>query len=152
MSRYALEIPGYGQQSIWGYDPMTGDLFAQLWQNGSSSDNPETWIIEQDLESFYVRIAMSFEPMRDFDEVFFTLAEQGPPEGRLQMLFAAFISQSSDPRFVQRAARSPEQWVRLEAQHNPYYEPTQPEPAHPGQDAQPEQRKSSGWWSRLFGR
>lgn len=148
MSRYALEIPGYEQQSIWGHDPATGDLFAQLWRNGSDSDEPEIWIIEQDLESLYVRIALSFEPPLDFDEVFFTLAEQDPPEDPLQMLFAAFISQSSDPRFVQRAAQSPEQWVRFEAQHNPYYEPTQTALT---QAAPPEQRKNRGRWSRLFG-
>ena len=149
MSRHALEIPGYEQQSVWGYDPATGDLFAQLWRNGSNSDEPEIWIIEQDLESLYVRIALSFEPPKDFDEVFFTLAEQDPPEGRLRTMFAAFISQSSDPRFVQRAAQSPEQWVRFEAQHNPHYEPTQPELI---QDASPGQRRGRGWWSRLFGR
>lgn len=40
----ALALPGWDEQSIWGYDEGTGSFFAQLWSNGSRSDPPEIWL------------------------------------------------------------------------------------------------------------
>jgi hypothetical protein len=40
----AIWLTGYGQQSTWGYDTGTAGFFAQLWQNGTRTDNPELWL------------------------------------------------------------------------------------------------------------
>ncbi len=39
-----LDLPGWDEQSIWGYDEGIGSFFAQLWRNGSRSDEPEVWL------------------------------------------------------------------------------------------------------------
>lgn len=36
-----VELAGWEQQSVWGYDTGLGSYYAQLWANGSSSDAPE---------------------------------------------------------------------------------------------------------------
>jgi len=38
--RVALYLDGWEQRSIWGWDAMTGSLFAHLWPNGDDSDHP----------------------------------------------------------------------------------------------------------------
>ena len=40
----AIDLPGWEEQSIWGWDEGTGSFYAQLWRNGSSSDAPEIWL------------------------------------------------------------------------------------------------------------
>lgn len=40
----AIDLHGWEDQSIWGWDEGTGNFFAQLWRNGSSSDAPEIWL------------------------------------------------------------------------------------------------------------
>lgn len=42
--RDAIDLPGWDEQSVWGYDEGTSSFFAQLWTNGSSSDAPEIWL------------------------------------------------------------------------------------------------------------
>jgi hypothetical protein len=42
--RDGLDLPGWEDQSIWGYDEGIGSFFAQLWRNGSRSDDPEVWL------------------------------------------------------------------------------------------------------------
>jgi hypothetical protein len=43
MSRYALELEGYEDYSVWGYDDLDDTYFAQLWRNESRGDgNPVT--------------------------------------------------------------------------------------------------------------
>jgi hypothetical protein len=42
--RDALLLPGWEQQSVWGYDTGAGGFFAQLWRNGSRDDAPEIWL------------------------------------------------------------------------------------------------------------
>jgi hypothetical protein len=42
MSRYALPLAGYGNASIWGYDPHQMTYFADLWRDSSDSfDDPD---------------------------------------------------------------------------------------------------------------
>ena len=38
--RAALYLNGWERRSIWGWDVMTGSLFAHLWPNGDDSDHP----------------------------------------------------------------------------------------------------------------
>lgn len=44
-ARFALDLAGWEDRSIWGYDPTVGSLFAQLTRNGNNDDNgPDIWI------------------------------------------------------------------------------------------------------------
>ena len=38
--RAAMYLPGWEEQSVWGWDAQLGTLFAQLWPNGDDSDAP----------------------------------------------------------------------------------------------------------------
>lgn len=40
----AIDLLGWEDQSIWGWDEGTSSFFAQLWRNGSSSEAPEIWL------------------------------------------------------------------------------------------------------------
>ena len=40
----AISLTSYDQQTIWGYDTGTNGFFAQLWSNGTRTDNPELWL------------------------------------------------------------------------------------------------------------
>ncbi|MFJ8966731.1 hypothetical protein ACIRG5_45785 [Lentzea sp. NPDC102401] len=39
-----IALPGWDDQSIWGWDAATGSFFGQLWRNGSTADEPEIWL------------------------------------------------------------------------------------------------------------
>src|SRR5580700_174464 len=43
----ALQLPGWGRLSVWGWDAQGGHLYAQLWNDASgltADDRPEHWI------------------------------------------------------------------------------------------------------------
>lgn len=42
--RDAKGLDGHDDQSIWGYDTGVDSFFAQLWKNGSESEDPELWL------------------------------------------------------------------------------------------------------------
>lgn len=42
--REALCLPGWSDQSIWGYDEQMDTYFAQLWRDGDRNDEPTVWI------------------------------------------------------------------------------------------------------------
>lgn len=47
--RRGLDLDGWGELSVWGWDEGTGSLFAQLWHdpdddNYESDEDPEIWI------------------------------------------------------------------------------------------------------------
>jgi hypothetical protein len=42
--REALWLPGWSEQSIWGYDEQMDTYFAQLWRDGDRNDEPTVWI------------------------------------------------------------------------------------------------------------
>ena len=45
--REALDLPGWDERSIWGWDPGDASYFAQLWRNRGdedSPDEPDIWI------------------------------------------------------------------------------------------------------------
>ena len=42
--REALWLPGWSDQSIWGYDEQMDTYFAQLWRDGDVNDDPTVWI------------------------------------------------------------------------------------------------------------
>jgi hypothetical protein len=42
--REALRLPGWSDQSIWGYDEQMDTYFAQLWRDGDTNDDPTVWI------------------------------------------------------------------------------------------------------------
>jgi hypothetical protein len=45
MSRYALDLDGYDDYSVWGFDELDATYFAQLWRNDSDSrDDPDIWL------------------------------------------------------------------------------------------------------------
>jgi hypothetical protein len=45
MAHFALVLPGWERQSIWGLDPHTGSLFAQLTRSENDDGNgPDHWI------------------------------------------------------------------------------------------------------------
>lgn len=37
-------IPGWEERSVWGWDPVTGSLYAQLWQNIDRTEAPRYWL------------------------------------------------------------------------------------------------------------
>ncbi|WP_290053328.1 hypothetical protein [Amycolatopsis solani] len=39
-----IDLPGWEEQSVWGWDPPAESFFAQLWRNGSTGDAPDIWI------------------------------------------------------------------------------------------------------------
>jgi hypothetical protein len=52
MSRQALDLAGWDDRSIWGYDPPGGNYFAQLWRNDQPAgpdDSPHIWISAADI-------------------------------------------------------------------------------------------------------
>ena len=42
--REALWLPGWSEQSTWGYDEQMDTYFAQLWRDGDRNDEPTVWI------------------------------------------------------------------------------------------------------------
>lgn len=42
--RDAIWLDGHDDQSIWGYDTGVRSFFAQLWNNGSESEDSELWL------------------------------------------------------------------------------------------------------------
>lgn len=42
--RDAIWLDGHDDQSTWGYDTGVDSFFAQLWKNGSESEDPELWL------------------------------------------------------------------------------------------------------------
>jgi hypothetical protein len=42
--RDMIYLEGWENQSVWGYDEGMGSFFAQLWRNGSLSDDPDVWL------------------------------------------------------------------------------------------------------------
>jgi hypothetical protein len=50
IGRRPLDLDGWGDRSVWGWDDQAGSLFAQLWRDRDDDDDeddddrPETWI------------------------------------------------------------------------------------------------------------
>jgi hypothetical protein len=49
IGRRALNLDGWGERSVWGWDSRGATLFAQLWRDSeedddNDSDEPEIWI------------------------------------------------------------------------------------------------------------
>lgn len=42
--RETLRLPGWSDESIWGYDEQMGTYFAQLWHDSDSNGDPTVWI------------------------------------------------------------------------------------------------------------
>ncbi len=42
--RSDINLPGWAEQSIWGYDPLLQCYWAQLWRDEDRTDRPRTWI------------------------------------------------------------------------------------------------------------
>lgn len=42
--REALWLPGWSDQSIWGYDEQMDTFFAQLWRDEDTNADPTVWI------------------------------------------------------------------------------------------------------------
>lgn len=40
----AVDLPGWEDQSVWGWDEPMGTFHAQLWRNGSRDDRPDFWL------------------------------------------------------------------------------------------------------------
>jgi hypothetical protein len=45
--RQTLDLPGWDERSVWGFDAPAATYFAQLWPNGSMSDDPVVWLSGQ---------------------------------------------------------------------------------------------------------
>ena len=44
--REALWLPGWDNQSVWGFDPPNDAYFAQLWRNAAAhGSDPDIWIL-----------------------------------------------------------------------------------------------------------
>ena len=39
-----INLPGWADQSIWGYDPLLQCYCAQLWRDEDRTDRPRIWI------------------------------------------------------------------------------------------------------------
>ena len=44
----ALWLPGWSDQSIWGYDEQMNTFFAHLWRDSDTTDAPTVWISGRD--------------------------------------------------------------------------------------------------------
>jgi hypothetical protein len=48
IGRRPLDLDGWGDRSVWGWDSQAGSLFAQLWCDSDEDDDddgePEAWI------------------------------------------------------------------------------------------------------------
>jgi hypothetical protein len=50
IGRRGLDLDGWGELSVWGWDHQAGSLFAQLWhdrpddEDSDAADAPEIWI------------------------------------------------------------------------------------------------------------
>ena len=42
--RSDINLPGWADQSIWGYDPLLQCYWAQLWRDEDRTDRPHIWI------------------------------------------------------------------------------------------------------------
>jgi hypothetical protein len=42
--REALWLPGWSEQSTWGYDEQMDTYYAQLWRDDDVNDVPTAWI------------------------------------------------------------------------------------------------------------
>ena len=42
--REALWLPGWSDQSIWGYDEQMDTFFAQLWRDSDTNEDPTVWV------------------------------------------------------------------------------------------------------------
>ena len=39
-----VDLAGWDERSVWGYDTGTGSFYAQLWRNPGDSDAPDVWL------------------------------------------------------------------------------------------------------------
>ncbi|HZL05977.1 MAG TPA: hypothetical protein VFE45_11280, partial [Coriobacteriia bacterium] len=39
-----INLPGWSEQSIWGYDPLLQCYWARLWRDEDHTDRPRIWI------------------------------------------------------------------------------------------------------------
>ena len=60
----AIWLDGYEHQSIWGYDTGVASFFAQVWANGSDSEQPELWLTPPDHQMSWPQIIVP--PLVDF--------------------------------------------------------------------------------------
>ena len=45
LGRRGLNLEGWGERSVWGWDAQAGSLLAQLWHDGEDADDgPDIWI------------------------------------------------------------------------------------------------------------
>jgi hypothetical protein len=42
----AMGLVGWSARSVFGWDPRLGCWWAQLWRDGSSSPEPDYWIVD----------------------------------------------------------------------------------------------------------
>lgn len=56
MSTFPVALPGWDEQSIWGYDPGQHCLYAQLTRNGhdTGDDGPQIWLTPPGFRTLYV--------------------------------------------------------------------------------------------------
>jgi len=40
----SIDLDGWGQRSIWGYDDGVGSFYAQLWRNPGDREAPDVWL------------------------------------------------------------------------------------------------------------
>lgn len=120
-------------------------MFAQLWRNGSTQDEPEIWIKENNVSAFVTELASAVDPAMTFEDVFFLLVEDEYFPKPLELPFGAYVAQCRKVGFLNRALRSTVPWVRFEAENSPYL----PDAALP---AEPEVPQAKGWLARLFSR
>lgn len=124
MSRFILDIPGWEWQSIWGIDWATG-FFAQLYRNDApaTQDAPDIWINDTELRSFITRTAHATGIQQE--RLVPLLADSVGTDTEARKWIGALIASSTDTRLLAACAASHLDWVRLEANGNPYWsEPT----------------------------
>ncbi len=65
--REALCLPGWSDQSIWGYDEQMDTYFAQLWRDGDVNDDPTVWISGCDPIESCMHLAVQIASATDAD-------------------------------------------------------------------------------------
>lgn len=65
--REALWLPGWSDQSIWGYDEQMGTYFVELWRDGDPNDEPTVWIIGCDAIASGLQLAAHIASATEVD-------------------------------------------------------------------------------------
>ncbi|WP_433673825.1 hypothetical protein [Microbacterium gorillae] len=114
VSRYALSLPGYEQQSIWGTDSGTMSVWAYLWRNGTDGNAPPALSVMEPTLDLAIR-EISDKARMDYVDVFLALAA-ARLDDRDELLLASLVpARGADRAWIERLLSCGIDWVEDEA-------------------------------------